>query len=106
MTKTATGQQGGPGGIGSVSSGLAHSDTPIGSDKKQASGSLDDDPAKQQQDQEDGKSKVTPEAASAAGDGTFGDGKFDAAAPGAGHRAQQLTEGAHGHDEAANVPVN
>ncbi len=43
------------------------------------------------------------------GDGTFGDGKFDAAAPGAGHKASEMEAKARQHlGEGArvNIPVN
>lgn len=57
---------------------------------------------------EDKEKKMTPEEANAAGDGTFGDGKFDAAAPGAGSAAQKLESKARkeaGEEGKINVSV-
>ncbi|BFZ55363.1 hypothetical protein PYCC9005_002403 [Savitreella phatthalungensis] len=98
-----TGSQGGPGGIGSVSAGLADSSTRRGEKDAQGAGQPLEEP------KDGAEKKITPEEANAKGDGTFGDGKFDAAAPGAGLKAQQISQKAHvghGEDEKLETPVN
>lgn len=82
---------GGAGGAGGAGAGLAHSGVPKDEGAKQGSGNPEADPkhADTTKGTESGN-KTTPEQANASGDGTFGDGKFDAAAPGAAAKAMQL----------------
>lgn len=97
--------QGARGG-GGAGAGMAHSDTPKDESHRQGSGNPEADP--KDQDSQAGK-KTTPEQANSAGDGTFGDGKFDAKAPGAASKAVQLEAKARtdaGEEGKINVHVN
>ncbi|CCG81490.1 protein of unknown function [Taphrina deformans PYCC 5710] len=83
---------GGAGGAGGAGAGMAHSGTAKDESNKQGSGNPEQDPkhAQSTEGTEDSSKNKTPEQANASGDGTFGDGKFDAAAPGAAAKAVQL----------------
>lgn len=106
----------GAGGVGGAGAGMAHSDTPKDQSAKQGSGnpevSPDDNSTMGGTETAVGKRgdhKATPEQANASGDGTFGDGKFDAAAPGAAAKAMQLESKARtdvGEEGKINVSVN
>jgi hypothetical protein len=84
---------GGAGGAGGAGAGMAHSGVPKDESNKQGSGNPEQDPkyAETTKGTENTSAKnKTPEQANATGDGTFGDGRFDAAAPGAAAKAMQL----------------
>lgn len=106
---------GGHGGAGGAGAGMAHSDVPKDEGAKQGSGNPSADPKDQKTsatggtEQQGSGKKSTPEQANASGDGTFGDGKFDAAAPGAAAKAMQLESKARtdaGEEGKIHVSVN
>jgi hypothetical protein len=97
MSGADTGHPGTSGPAAAVSAGSAKPDTNDPRDNPAAAG---------KEGQEKGQSL---EDANTSGDGTFGDGKFDAAAPGAAHKAQELEAKARkdaGEEGKINVPVN
>lgn len=111
-SQTHPGAQGAPAqgvaGSGGAGAGMAHSDVPQGQTSKQGSSNPEADPKDQKNtSSKDGEKKMTPEQANAAGDGTFGDGKFDASAPGAGAKATQLESKARTEaGEEGHIKVN